>query len=115
MAQDIASLKQTVEQLRAGQQQLGNDVAKFSEQATRHKLAGQTPKAASRQRPRHPSTPSMASRTVDRTSPPQPQSQRQIYPQAPAQREAYNPPPAPTRLPPPPGDSSVPRPPMPLQ
>lgn len=122
MAQEIASLKQTVEQLRAGQQQLSNDVAKVSERATHHKLAEQTPKPTSRQRPRHPSTPAVAShtpaasRTLAPTPPPQQtQSQRQIYPQVPAQREAYIPPPAPTRLPPPPGDSSVPRPPMPLQ
>lgn len=121
MAQEIASLKQTVEQLRAGQQQLSNDVAKVSEQATHRKLAEQTPKPASRPRPRHSSTPAaashtpVASRTVAPTSPSQPQSQRQIYQQVPAQREAYIPPPAPTRLPPPPGDSSVPRPPMPLQ
>lgn len=113
MAQEIASLKQTVEQLRAGQQQLGNDVAKISEQATRRTLAEQPPKPASRQQPRHPSTPAVASRAPAHT--PQPRSQRQIYPQAAAQREAYIPPPAPARLPPPPGDSSVPRPPMPLQ
>lgn len=122
MAQEIASLKQTIEQLRADQQQLSNEVAKVSEQATHHKLAEQAPKPASRPRPRHSSTPAtasrtpMASRTVAPTPPPQPtQSQRQIYPHVPAQREAYIPPPAPARLPPPPGDSSVPRPPMPLQ
>lgn len=121
MAQEIASLKQTVEQLRAGQQQLSNDIAKVSEQATHHKLAEQTPKPVSRPRPRHSSPPAAASRSpvISRTyapaPPPQPQTQRQIYPQVPAQREAYIPPPAPTRLPPPPGDSSVPRPPMPLQ
>lgn len=121
MAQEIASLKQTVEQLRAGQQQLSSDVAKLSEQAARHKVTEQTPKPASRQRPRHSSTPAaasrtpVASRTVAPAPPPQPQSQRQDYRQVPAQREAYIPPPAPARLPPPPGDSSVPRPPMPLQ
>jgi hypothetical protein len=121
MAQEIASLKQTVEQLRTGQQQLGNDVAKISEQATRHKRAEQPPKPTSRQRSRHSSTPAAASRTPVASHtrapgpPPQPQSHRQIHPQAPTQREAYIPPPAPARLPPPPGDSSVPRPPMPLQ
>ncbi|MBN8962629.1 MAG: hypothetical protein J0H71_15965 [Rhizobiales bacterium] len=120
MVQEIASLKQTVEQLRASQQQLSNDVAKLSEQAARHKLTEQ-PKPASRPRPRHSSTPAAASRTpaashtLASTPPPQSPSQRQISPQAPAQREAYIPPPAPARLPPPPGDSSVPRPPMPLQ
>jgi hypothetical protein len=123
MAREIASLKQTVEQLRAGQQQLSNDVANVSEQATRHKLVEQTPKPVSRQRPRHPSPSAAAShtpatsRTLAPTPQPQARSQRQIYPQGPAQREAYvSPPaPAPARLPPPPGDSSVPRPPMPLQ
>lgn len=121
MAQEIASLKQTVEQLRAGQQQLSSDVAKLSEQAARHKVTEQAPRPASRQRPRHSSTPAAASRTpvASRTlapaPPPQPQSQRQDYRQVPTQREAYIQSTAPARLPPPPGDSSVPRPPMPLQ
>lgn len=121
MAQEIASLKQTVEQLRAGQQQLSEDVAKLTEQAARHKLTQPTPKPASRPRPRHSSTPAAASRTpvashtLAPTPPPMPQPQRQVTSQVPAQREVYIPPPAPARLPPPPGDSSVPRPPMPLQ
>ncbi|EFI52709.1 hypothetical protein AfiDRAFT_0696 [Afipia sp. 1NLS2] len=51
MAQEIASLKQAVEQLRAGQQQLSNDVAKTSEHVARHKLAEQASKPVSRQRP----------------------------------------------------------------
>ncbi len=128
MAQEIASLKQTVEQLRSGQQRLSDDVAKVAEQGTRPKLAEKPSKPASRQRPRHASTPAAASRAAVTYSPPQTHSQRQTYPQgiaqreaytAPrqgiAQREAYTAPPAPTQLPPPPGDSSVPRPPMPLQ
>jgi hypothetical protein len=115
MAREIASLKQTVEQLRAGQQQLSNDVAKAGENQARHKLAEQPSKPTSRQRLRHTSTPAAASRTVVPYSPPSAHSQRQTYPQGITQREAYVPPPAPTQLPPPPGDSSVPRPPMPLQ
>ena len=118
MAREIASLKQTVEQLRDGQQQLSSDIAKLNEQAARHKAAEQTPKAAPR--PRHSSTPPAAGRTPVATrtvapAPPPTQPPRQIYPEAAPQREAYIPPPAPARLPPPPGDSSVPRPPMPLQ
>ena len=46
MAREIASLKQTLEQLQAGQQQLSRDVAKVSEHGTRHKLADQTSKPA---------------------------------------------------------------------
>lgn len=117
MAQEIASLKQTVEQLRARQQQLSNDVAKAGENQTRHKLAERPSKPASRPRPRHAPAPAVASRTVVPYSPPQTHLQRPTYPQSAPQREAYVPPPAPmpTQLPPPPGDSSVPRPPMPLQ
>lgn len=114
MAQEIASLKQTVEQLRAGQQQLSSDVAKISEHAARQKPAERASKPASRQRPRHASTPAVASRPVAPYSPPQTFPQRQIYPQGTAPREAYTPPPAPTQLPPQPGDSTAPRPPMPL-
>ncbi len=115
MAREISSLKQTIEQLQASQQQLSGDVAKVSEYQTRRKLADQASKPASRQRPRHTSTPAVASRTVVPYSPPQTHSQRQTYPQGTTQREAYIPPPAPAQLPPRPGDSSTPRPPMPLQ
>ncbi len=115
MSQEIASLKQTVKQLRASQQQLNNDVAKISAHAARHKPAGQAAKSISRQQPRHAQTPAVASRPVAPSSPPQIQPQRQIYPQGTAQRETYTPPPAPMQLPPQPGDRTAPRPPMPLQ
>lgn len=111
MAQEIASLKQTVEQLRASQQQLSDDVAKISEHAARQKPVA---KPASQQRPRHTPTPTVASRPVAPYSPPQTQPQRQIYPQSTAPRATYNPSPVPTQLPPQPGDSTAPRPPMPL-
>jgi hypothetical protein len=117
MSREIASLKQTVEQLQAGQQQLSHDVAKVSEHRTRHNRAGQTLKPTSRSRPWGAPVPAVDSRTpAPSYSPPQVHSQAQRYPQANAQREAYIlPPPAPTRLPSQPGDSSVPRPPMPVQ
>lgn len=117
MSREIASLKQTVEQLQAGQQQLSHDVAKVSEHRTRHNLAEQTSKPASRPRPLRTPTPAADSRTLTPYSPPQSHSLGQAYPQGTARREAYIPPPlpAPTRLPPQPGDSSVPRPPMPVQ
>lgn len=112
MAREIASLKQTVEQLQAGQQQLSRDVAKVTEQEARRKLATQTVKPAPTPRPQR--TPTAAQRIPAPYSPPT-YSQGQSYPQSAAQREAYIPPPAPTQLPPQPGDTSVPRPPMPLR
>lgn len=116
MSREIASLKQTVEHLQAGQQQLSRDVAKVSEHGTRHKLTEQTSKPTPPQRPRRAPPPAATTRTQAPYSPPQAYSQGQAYPQGAAQREAYIPPPAaPKQLPPRPGDSSVPRPPMPLQ
>ena len=115
MAREIASLKQTLEQLQAGQQQLSRDVANVSEHGTRHKVAEQASKPALRPRSRRTPTPAAGSPALAPYSPPQAHSQGQTYPQATAQREAYIPPPAPTQLPPQSGDSSVPRPPMPLQ
>jgi hypothetical protein len=123
MTHEIDSLKQTVQQLQAGQQQLSHDVAKLGEHGTRHRVSAQTPKPAPRPTPRRPSTPAANSQALARYSarysPPPAPSQRPTYPQgysqSAVQRDAYIPPPAPPRLPPPPGDSSVPRPPMPLQ
>jgi hypothetical protein len=113
MTRDIASLKQTVEQLQAGQQQLSHDVAKIDEHGTRHKAAERTPKPASR--PRRAPASAVDSRASTRYSPPQAPSQRLATPRGAVQHDAYIPPPAPPRLPPPPGDSSAPRPPMPLR
>lgn len=116
MTRDIESLKQTVQQLQAGQQQMSHDIAKLSEHEMRHKVVEQTPKTASRPRSRRASMPVAASQALARHSLPRAvPSQGQAYPQGAVQHDAYIPPPAPARLPPPPGDSSVPRPPMPLQ
>jgi hypothetical protein len=115
MTREIASLKQTVEQLQAGQQQLSRDVAKAAEQATRRKPAAQASKPAPPPRSQRTASPAPVTRSA------QPAAQ-QVYPprhtyspQSAAQRDAYIPPPAPTQLPPQPGDTSVPRPPMPLR
>lgn len=115
MAREIASLKQTVEQLQAGQLQLSRDVAKATEHEARRKPTAQASKPAPAPRPQHAlGAPPRTLGTLAPYSPPPP-SQGQAYPQGVAQREAYVPPPAPTQLPPPPGDTSVPRPPMPLR
>lgn len=113
MAREIVSLKQTVEHLQAGQQQLSRDVAKAAEHEARRKPAVQASKPAA-PRPQRASTPAPAPRAFAPSSQAYPQGQ--TYPQGAAQRDAYIPPtPAPTQLPPQPGDTSVPRPPMPLR
>ena len=131
MTREIASLKQTVEQLQAGQQQLGRDVAKVTEHEASRKPVARAAKRVAAPRPQHaaatgapprnlgtltPYSPSPAysqGRTYPQQGPTYPQGQ--AYPQGAAQREAYIPPPAPTQLPPQPGDTSAPRPPMPLR
>jgi hypothetical protein len=119
MTREIDSLKQTVQQLQAGQQQMSQDIARLREHGTRHKVAAQTSKPAPRPTSRRTSAPAVDSHTVARYAPPPASSQRPIYPQSypqgAVQHDAYIPPPAPPRLPPQPGDSSAPRPPMPLQ
>lgn len=116
MAHEIASLKQTVEQLQAGQQRLSSDIAKVTEHETRRKLVPQKPKPGAALRPQHLSAPAAARRTPTPYSPPpQAYSQGQTFPHGAAQRDAYIPSPAPTQLPPQPGDTSAPRPPMPLR
>lgn len=120
MASEIASLKQTVEQLQAGQQQLSRDVAKVTDE-TRRKPVAQASKPVPPPRPqRAASTPAPVTRSIQPASPqayPHAQAypQGQTYPQSAAQREAYVPSAPPTQLPPQPGDTSVPRPPMPLR
>lgn len=117
ITREIASLKQTVEQLQAGQQQLSRDIAKINEQEARRKVSAQAPKPVSR--PQAPPQRPVAYPVVSSRTPapyPAPTSPRaQIYPQGPAQRDAYVAPPPPTQLPPQPGDTSVPRPPLPLR
>lgn len=115
MAREIAALKQTVEQLQASQQQLSRDLAKVTEREARRKPPVQASKPAPLPRPQHTSTSAAAPRPLAPYSPPQAYPQGQTYPQGTTQREAYVPPPVPTQLPPQPGDSSVPRPPMPLR
>lgn len=119
MANEIASLKQTVEQLKTGQQQLSGDIAKVTEHEARRKLAAQAAKPAPPPRPQRALTPGAPPRTLGalapNSPPPAAYSQGQAYPQNAAQREAYIPPPAPAQLPPQPGDTSAPRPPMPLR
>lgn len=118
MAREITSLKQTVEQLQTGQLQLSRDVAKVTEQEARRKLAAQASKPTPAPRPQRaltPGAPPRALGTLPSYSPPPASTQGQAYPQGTAQREAYIPPPAPTQLPPQPGDTSAPRPPMPLR
>ncbi|MES2602045.1 MAG: hypothetical protein V4602_14665 [Pseudomonadota bacterium] len=118
MSREIASLKQTIEQMQAGQQQLSRDVAKVTEEARRKPVA-QAPKPAPQPRAQRVATPAPVTRSAQ-PYPPQAYPQGQTYPQSASQRDAYIPPAppqqsAPTQLPPQPGDTSVPRPPMPLR
>lgn len=127
MTREIASLKQTVEQLQAGQQQLGRDVAKVSEHDAQHKpvvRAAKPTAAKPAPRPQRAAATGAPPRNLGTLTPYSPSPaysqgrtypQGQAYPQGTAQRDAYIPPPAPTQLPPQPGDTSVPRPPMPLR
>jgi hypothetical protein len=129
MTREIASLKQTVEQLQAGQQQLGRDVAKVTEhEASRKPVARaakpSAAKPAAAPRPQRAAATGAPPRNLGTLTPYSPSPaysqgrtypQGHAYPQGTAQRDAYIPPPAPTQLPPQPGDTSVPRPPMPLR
>lgn len=113
MTREIASLKQTIEQLQADQQQLSRDVAKVAGQEVHRKLAAPASKPSPLPRPQRASTPARAARPL---APPPPQTYSQGQPtQGVTQREAYIAQPAVTQLPPQPGDTSVPRPPMPLR
>ncbi len=135
MTREIASLKQTVEQLQAGQQQLGRDVAKVTEHDAQHKPAVRAAKPtaakpAAAPRPQRAAATGAPPRNLGTLTPyspspaysqgratPQGQTYPQgqaAYPQGVAQRDAI-PPPAPRQLPPQPGDTSAPRPPMPLR
>ncbi len=116
MTREIASLKQTVEQLQIGQQQLNRDIARSNEQEARRKPAVQTAKPASRlqSQPKRTHAPAAVYHPpAPYPSPVRPQAQ--TYSQGTVQRDVYVAPTAPSQLPPPPGDSSVPRPPMPLR
>jgi len=115
MKQEIASLRQTVEQLQTNQQQLGRDVAKINEQEARRAASAKSTKSTPKRQaqPQHTvAAPVVISRPAAPYPPP---SQPQAYPRAPAQRDTYAVPAAPAQLPPQPGDTSAPRPPMPLR
>ncbi len=116
MTREIASLKQTVEQLQISQQQLSRDIAKNNEQEARRKPGVQTAKPAPRlqSQPKRAPTPT-AVYHPPAPYPPSARAQTQTYSQGTVQRDAYVTPAAPAQLPPPPGDSVVPRPPMPLR
>jgi hypothetical protein len=114
MAGEIASLKQTVDELKAGQQQMERDIAKAAEHEAHRKPIAQTSKPTPPPRRQHVSTSAATVRARAPYVPPQNYSQ-QAYPQSPVQRDAYVPPPAPAQLPPQPGDTYAPRPPMPLR
>ncbi|EGP08252.1 hypothetical protein CSIRO_1978 [Bradyrhizobiaceae bacterium SG-6C] len=115
MKQEIASLRQTVEQLQTGQQQLGRDVAKINEQEARRAASAKGTKSGPK-RQAQPQRALAAPAVIPRSAAPYPPpSQTQVYPRAPAQRDTYAAPAAPAQLPPQPGDTSVPRPPMPLR
>jgi chemotaxis protein histidine kinase CheA len=135
MSREIASLKQTVEQLKANQQQLSRDAAKAGEHESRRKPAKQTSQtsSASPQSQRAPAATSSSSSTppyaaaVQRAQasapyvPPPPAYRPSPAASGTVQRDAYIPPPPPApapvprRLPPEPGYENAPRPPMPLQ
>lgn len=115
MKQEIASLRQTVEQLQTSQQQLGRDIAKINEQEARRAASAKNTKSAPK-RQAQPERALAAPVVIPRQAAPYPPpSQPQAYPRAPAQRDTYAAPAAPAQLPPQPGDTSVPRPPMPLR
>jgi hypothetical protein len=114
MASDIAALKQSVEELKASQQQLRRESAAAAEREAHPKPVQHraTPVPPRRQR-----TSPQAAVPYNPPVPPPPTTARQIHPQGPILREAYIPSQAPgqARLPPQPGDDSAPRPPMPLR
>jgi hypothetical protein len=116
MANEIASLKKTVEELQTGQQQLSRDVAKVTEHEARRKLPAKSSKPAAPPRPQRASTPAAAPHAIA-PAPPPAYRQEQTYRRGSVQHDAYvpPPPPAPAQLPPQPGDASAPRPPMPLR
>jgi len=114
MKQEIAALKQTIEQLQTGQQQLGRDIAKLNEQDARRKPSAQAARPAPKPQAQRVPPPVIPYR-APAPYPPQASSQVQTYSHAAAPRDTYIAPAAPAQLPPQPGDTSVPRPPMPLR
>jgi hypothetical protein len=120
MTREIASLKQTIEQLKDGQEKLSRDLAKAVEQEQRKKTAAtQAPKPPTNQ----PSPPQQRvsspqplpqAAAAPRSSAPYYPTPQPYYAQGAAPRDVYIPPPPRTQLPPEPGYVTTPRPPRPL-
>lgn len=112
MANDIAALKQAVDELRTSQQQLRRETAAAAEREAHPKPAQHQAKPAPPRRQR-----TSAQAAIPYNPPPAPPPATGRHPQGAIQRDAYIPPQAPVapRLPPQPGDDSAPRPPMPLR
>lgn len=120
MAREIETLKQTVNELKAGQQQLGRDIAKAAEHEAPRNVTTQTSKPVRQQRRQHVSTTVTAPHPRTPYLPPQTYSQGQSYTPSTVQREAAvppPPPPVPAQLPPQTDDDGmrVLRPPMPVR
>lgn len=116
MTREIASLKQTIEQLKDGQEKLGRDLAKAVEQEQRKKTAAtQAPKPSTSQPSPSPQRVAAPQPLPPRSSAPYPPPPQPYYAQGAAPRDVYIPPPPPrTQLPPEPGYPVAPRPPRPL-
>jgi len=128
MRQEIGQLKASVDELRAGQQQISRDVAKATEARTSEARTSEVRtsglKTSERNlRPKLPAHPSLAAARLRKPVPPPPLPPRQTaaYPALPPPATPYMP--RQVESPPPPGAepladpelASVPRPPMPLR
>ncbi len=112
MAREIASLRQTIEQLKTGQQQISRELAKAIEHEPRRKTATPAPKPAVAA-PRTPAPPPPR----QAYTPPREQQvyvppREQVY--TPPRDQVYTPPPPQVYVPPPPSTYAAPRPPRPL-
>jgi hypothetical protein len=99
IAHDLAALRQSVEQLAAGQEQLTRDVAKLetAEQDIRRRLSAAPPPAAAARKPVPPLQPTLQSSTAPVPTPPQPAPQPSVTPLPPAAPEPPSRPPMPIR------------------
>lgn len=104
MSREIASLRQTIEQLKAGQQQISRDLAKAAEQEPKRRVASPAP----------PPRPAAAQRTPAPLPPPARSMASQLPPPPVTTQPVIVPQPSPVQLPPEPGFASAPRPPRPL-
>ena len=117
--QQVETLKASIAELKASQQQMTRDLAKVSDQAAKAKLAATTPHPpAHKPAPLYSSTSSYSPAAT--TSPPPP-AYRPVSSSYPATQAAVAPaaqpqvPPPPVQLQPEPGLGPAPRPPMPVQ